>query len=124
MLAPRALQQLAPPPTPQTCLFTFRGGRGDANVHTGPVLCVHSENDLIMSGGWDCTVRLWHAETGKWVRTLRGHNAAVLDVMGVRRTVIWEGVCRIVIWDFQNRTYRPARGRELVAAARGGEGSS
>lgn len=77
-----AMGALRPPPTPQSCLFTFRGGKGDPNPHTGPVTCLHCVGDLIVSGSWDATVRVWNATTGRWLRTFTGHSGPVLSLVG------------------------------------------
>ena len=35
----------------------------------------------IASGGWDNNVKIWDAQTGKCVKTFKGHNSAILDVV-------------------------------------------
>ena len=80
-----AAQGLRPPPTPQSCLFTFRGSKGDPNPHTGPVTCLHAVGDLICSGSWDATVRVWNSTTGRWLRTFKGHSGPVLSLFGQER---------------------------------------
>ncbi len=50
--------------------------------HVGPVFSVAYSPDgkLLASAGWDKTVRLWDAATGKQLRTLPGHSSYVSSV--------------------------------------------
>ena len=41
---------------------------------------ISPDGKLIATAGYDKTIRLWEADTGKHVRTIRGHNGAVFDV--------------------------------------------
>lgn len=49
---------------------TFRG-------HTNGVMCVQFDENVIVSGSYDSTVKIWDIETGKEVRTLTGHTLGV-----------------------------------------------
>ena len=37
----------------------------------------HSDRDLVATGSFDKTARLWDAKTGRLVNTLKGHTAEV-----------------------------------------------
>jgi len=63
--------------------------------HAGPVWCLWSDldNDLICSGGYDATVKIWSLAHERCEATLRGHDAWVrgLDVMRSNRTLVSGG---------------------------------
>jgi len=50
--------------------------------HTHQVDCVtfSSDGTSLVSGSWDCTVKLWDVQTGGIVKTLSGHTRPVLSV--------------------------------------------
>src|SRR5262249_7599103 len=56
----------------QPARFTLEGHR-----HGGATGAFSPPGGLIASGGWDTTVRLWDAATGKALHTLRGHKHRV-----------------------------------------------
>ncbi|KAJ5108126.1 E3 ubiquitin ligase complex SCF subunit sconB [Penicillium angulare] len=49
---------------------TFRG-------HTDSVMCLQFEDNILMTGSYDATIKIWDMETGEELRTLRGHSAGV-----------------------------------------------
>lgn len=61
-----------------THLFTLEG-------HEQTVSCLHyvPQSDLLLSGSWDCTVRVWSLSTRKCIQTLRGHTKAVWAVVSI-----------------------------------------
>eukprot|EP00403_Amphidinium_massartii_P018832 CAMPEP_0178424496 /NCGR_PEP_ID=MMETSP0689_2-20121128/28239_1 /TAXON_ID=160604 /ORGANISM="Amphidinium massartii, Strain CS-259" /LENGTH=500 /DNA_ID=CAMNT_0020046133 /DNA_START=26 /DNA_END=1528 /DNA_ORIENTATION=+ len=63
--------------------------------HAGPVWCLwyDPDGDLICSGGYDATVKLWSLSSERCEATLRGHDAWVrgLDVMQSRRILVSGG---------------------------------
>ena len=54
-----------------------------------------------MSGGKDCSIKLWNAATGECVRTLAGHSKPVNAVLAfsLRRFVSGGGDGQVVLWD-------------------------
>ncbi|KAJ5908800.1 E3 ubiquitin ligase complex SCF subunit sconB [Penicillium taxi] len=45
--------------------------------HTDSVMCLQFEDNILMTGSYDATVKIWDLETGDELRTLRGHTAGV-----------------------------------------------
>ncbi|RCI02428.1 hypothetical protein CU098_011188 [Rhizopus stolonifer] len=47
--------------------------------HTDGVMCVQvcDSSNILMTGSYDTTVRIWHLETGELIRTLQGHTRCV-----------------------------------------------
>lgn len=45
--------------------------------HTDSVMCLQFEDNILMTGSYDATVKIWDMETGEELRTLRGHSAGV-----------------------------------------------
>jgi WD40 repeat protein len=43
-------------------------------------VALSADGGLVASGGWDGTVKLWEAETGQLLATLRGHTGGVWGV--------------------------------------------
>jgi WD40 repeat protein len=56
--------------------------RNTLSGHSQHVLCVETLNDetTLVSGGADASLRVWDATTGKLLRTLSNHTAAVRDL--------------------------------------------
>ena len=48
--------------------------------HTGSVLCLQYDDQVIISGSSDSTVRVWDVNTGAMVKTLFHHCEAVLHL--------------------------------------------
>lgn len=45
--------------------------------HTDSVMCLQFEDNILMTGSYDSTVKIWDMESGEELRTLRGHTAGV-----------------------------------------------
>ncbi|KAJ5224006.1 E3 ubiquitin ligase complex SCF subunit sconB [Penicillium chermesinum] len=45
--------------------------------HTDSVMCLQFEDNILMTGSYDATVKIWDMETGEELRTLKGHSAGV-----------------------------------------------
>ena len=66
------------------------GGDGPAGLdagrahHLNNVMALASlPGGLLASGSYDCTVRVWEVESGRLVRALAGHTAAVSALAGL-----------------------------------------
>ncbi|KAK1766766.1 WD repeat domain-containing protein [Phialemonium atrogriseum] len=45
--------------------------------HTNGVTCLQFEDNILASGSYDMTIKIWDIDTGKEVRTLEGHTAGI-----------------------------------------------
>ncbi|KAJ5683622.1 E3 ubiquitin ligase complex SCF subunit sconB [Penicillium macrosclerotiorum] len=45
--------------------------------HTDSVMCLQFEDNILMTGSYDATIRIWDMETGEELRALRGHTAGI-----------------------------------------------
>ncbi|KAM7183934.1 hypothetical protein V8F33_013284 [Rhypophila sp. PSN 637] len=45
--------------------------------HTNGVTCLQMDDNIVASGSYDATIKIWNVETGEEVRTLRGHQAGI-----------------------------------------------
>jgi F-box/WD-40 domain protein MET30 len=58
----------------------WKYGRARLNVlqgHTNGVTCLQMDDNILASGSYDATVRIWDLQTGKQLRVLRGHQAGI-----------------------------------------------
>ncbi|KAL4777326.1 putative E3 ubiquitin ligase complex SCF subunit sconB [Aspergillus nidulans var. acristatus] len=49
---------------------TFKG-------HTNGVMCLQFEDNILATGSYDTTIKIWDTETGEELRTLRGHESGI-----------------------------------------------
>ena len=45
--------------------------------HTNGVMCLQFDEQILMTGSYDATIKIWDIETGKEIRTLIGHTAGI-----------------------------------------------
>lgn len=58
----------------------WKHGRCTTSVlkgHTGEVTCLQFDDQIIATGSYDSTIKLWSVESGQELRTLRGHTMGV-----------------------------------------------
>ncbi|KAL7064188.1 hypothetical protein AAHC03_04565 [Spirometra sp. Aus1] len=68
--------------------------------HTGSVLCLQYEGNLLISGSSDSSVRLWDLSTGECLHTLRHHSEAVLHLRFRNNILVTCSKDRsIAVWD-------------------------
>ncbi|KAJ4749481.1 WD repeat-containing protein 5 [Rhynchospora pubera] len=79
------------------CVRTLRG-------HTSYVFCVNfnAQSNLLVSGSFDCTIRMWDVVTGRSVRCIKAHDAPVTALHFVRDASMivsasHDGSCKV--WD-------------------------
>lgn len=66
--------------------------------HGGPVWCLHFQGNLLASGSYDKTVKLWNMNRGNCLLTLRGHEEWVSSVQLMGNLVIsasWDASIRL-----------------------------
>ena len=56
--------------TGRCSIKTFKG-------HDNGVTCLQFDHDILATGSYDTTIKIWNIETGAVIQTLRGHTAAV-----------------------------------------------
>ena len=72
-----------------------------------PAVAFSANGQLLVTGGWDTDVRLWHAATGKEVGHLRGHQGAVTAVAlsGDGKALLSGSAdTTLLTWDVSSRT--------------------
>ncbi|RAH72579.1 F-box/WD repeat-containing protein [Aspergillus aculeatinus CBS 121060] len=45
--------------------------------HTNGVMCLQFEDNILATGSYDATIKIWDTETGQELRTLRGHESGI-----------------------------------------------
>ncbi|VDN98750.1 unnamed protein product [Rodentolepis nana] len=72
--------------------------------HTGSVLCLQYEGDLLISGSSDSKVRLWDLSTGDCLHILEKHHEAVLHLRFRNKILVTCSKDRnIAVWDMGNQ---------------------
>ncbi|RGP72341.1 f-box and wd-40 domain-containing met30 [Fusarium longipes] len=56
--------------TGRCSIKTFKG-------HENGVTCLQFDDNILATGSYDTTIKIWNIETGEVIRTLRGHTSAV-----------------------------------------------
>ncbi|KAG9242978.1 WD40-repeat-containing domain protein [Calycina marina] len=70
--------------------------------HTNGVMCVQFDDNIIATGSYDCTIKIWDSETGILLRTLTGHTECVraiqFEVSGLLISGSVDNTIRIWNW--------------------------
>lgn len=45
--------------------------------HTNGVMCLQFDDNILATGSYDATIKIWDIETGKEIQTLRGHTSGI-----------------------------------------------
>ena len=73
--------------------------------HTGSVLCLQYDDQVIVTGSSDSTVRVWNVKTGELINTLLHHCEAVLHLRFFNGTMVTCSKDRsIAVWQMNSPT--------------------
>ena len=78
------------------------------NGHTDPVWSVaFGEGNVLASGSYDKSVKIWNAENGQLIRTLNGHTNSVISVAFGEGNVLASGSYynSVNIWNISKKCY-------------------
>lgn len=70
--------------------------------HTQSVRALAAEHDVLVSGSYDCSVRIWQISSGRCLHRLNGHSQKVYSVvldMKQNRCISGSMDCKVKIWD-------------------------
>jgi WD40 repeat protein len=73
--------------------------------HTNYVLSVFAKDNMIISGSYDKTIKIWDIDTGSCLKTLEGHTYSVRSVYVKDNLIVsgsWDNT--IKIWDIDTGT--------------------
>jgi F-box/WD-40 domain protein MET30 len=71
--------------------------------HTDGVLCCqYDNNNLLMTGSYDTTVKIWNTDTGQLIRTLTGHKMGIKSLIFDDQKLITAGLdSTIKVWNWR-----------------------
>ncbi|KAK0893724.1 hypothetical protein LTR91_025585, partial [Friedmanniomyces endolithicus] len=70
--------------------------------HTNGVMCLQFDDHVLMSGSYDCTVKVWDFNTGEELRTLRGHTSGIRCLQFDDTKLMTGGLdCTIKLWNWR-----------------------
>ncbi|XP_035997984.1 F-box/WD repeat-containing protein 10 isoform X3 [Fundulus heteroclitus] len=74
------------------------------NGHSGAVNCLDVHTDRLVSGGKDCTVKVWSLHTGKRFQDLNFKHYSSVQCVKINRTTIYSscGRGRVKIWNMES----------------------
>ncbi|KAI0129108.1 WD domain-containing protein [Xylariales sp. AK1849] len=72
------------------------------NQHTNGVTCLQFDDNILASGSYDATIKLWDMETGEVIRTLVGHQQGIRSLQFDDRLLVSGGLDGLVkIWNWR-----------------------
>ncbi|KAI5465379.1 WD domain-containing protein [Mariannaea sp. PMI_226] len=81
--------------TGRCSIRTFKG-------HENGVTCLQFDDNILATGSYDTTIKIWNIETGEVMRTLRGHTSAVRCLQFDDTKLISGGFDKTIkIWNWQ-----------------------
>ncbi|KOS19174.1 putative E3 ubiquitin ligase complex SCF subunit scon-2 [Escovopsis weberi] len=74
---------------------TFKG-------HDNGVTCLQMDNNILATGSYDTTIKIWNSETGEVIRTLRGHSQSIRSLQFDDSKLISASFDKTIkIWNWQ-----------------------
>ncbi len=71
--------------------------------HTNGVTCLQFEENILATGSYDSTIKLWNIETGEVIRTLRGHTSGLRALQFDDRLLVSGSLDNTVkIWNWRS----------------------
>jgi F-box/WD-40 domain protein MET30 len=69
--------------------------------HTNGVTCLHFRDNILASGSYDTTIKIWDMESREEIRTLRGHTLGVRCLQFDNKQLVSGSLdCTVRIWDW------------------------
>jgi F-box and WD-40 domain protein MET30 len=70
--------------------------------HTDSVMCLDFQNNILASGSYDTTIRIWDMDTREELRILRGHTSGIRSLQMVKTQLISGGLDKTIkIWNWE-----------------------
>ena len=86
------------------CL-NWKHGRCSVNTfsgHTNGVLCLQFDDDVLMTGSYDTTVRIWDVNSGKVIRILKGHTSGIRCLQFTNTTLFTGSLDKTIrVWNWR-----------------------
>ena len=74
---------------------TFKG-------HTNGVMCLQFDDDVLMTGSYDTTVKIWDISSGQVIRTLRGHTSGIRCLQFTETTLFTGSLDKTIkVWNWR-----------------------
>ena len=83
--------------------------------HTNGVMCLQFDDNILATGSYDCTIKIWDIHTGEELRTLSGHTSGVRALQFDDKTLISGSLDRTLkVWNWRTGQYiRDLSGQSL-----------
>ena len=85
--------------------LNWKHGRCSVKIfkgHTNGVMCLQFDDDVLMTGSYDATVKVWDIGTGKVIRTLEGHSSGIRCLQFTETTLFTGSLDRTIkVWNWR-----------------------
>ena len=73
--------------------------------HTNGVMCLQFDDNVLITGSYDSTAKIWDVKTGEEIRTLRGHSSGIRCLQFDDSKLMTGSLdCTIRLWDWRRGT--------------------
>jgi F-box/WD-40 domain protein MET30 len=101
----------------------WKYGRYSLKVLTGHkngVMCLQFQDNILASGSYDATIKIWNLDTGEEIRTLEGHSSGVRCLQFHGTALISGGMDKTIkIWNWETgecqKTFRDATMSDVLS---------